>query len=357
MLKIWEKYVLRQFLSTLLFVLFGFYALYVLIDYSCHTSYIHSGITSPLKHLGVIYLSEFANRLDVLLPFAVLIATIKTLIQLNTHNELVALLAGGVAIRRILRPLLVVGLLLTGVLYLNTQFAVPKAKYTLKTITEERREHKNKRTSQPFVQHLFLDDESRIIFNQYDAYNKRFDDAYWVVDASRLYHIEHLYPHEKPPRGEGVEEFEKDSVGLLVKHSSHDEIAFNDMHFNKKRLMETTTLADELSIKQLWSRLPSLTQPKSEKQSALLTAFYYKMVTPWLCFLAILGPAPFCVRYTRTLPIFLIYACFTFIFVTFHLVMESAEVLGRRQVVDPLTIIMLPFILFSFPALWVYYRQ
>lgn len=357
MLKIWEKYILRIFLTTLLFVLLGFYGLYVLIDYSCHTSYIHSGITSPLQHLGVIYLSEFANRLDVLLPFAILIATIKTLTQLNTHNELVALLAGGVSIKRILRPLVITGFFLTAILYANAQFAVPKAKHTLKTITEERHQYKKKRSDQPFVQHLFLEDESRVIFQKYDAYNKRFYDAYWIADSDKLYHMKHLYPHEKPPRGEEVEKFERAPNGVLTKQETFSEIAFNTMQFNKKRLLETTTSPEELSIKQVWSRLPSLTNPKSEKQSALLTAFYYKVLTPWICLLAIIGPAPFCVRYTRTLPVFFIYACFTFIFVTFHLVMESAEVLGKRQVVDPLLIIFIPFILFSFPAFWYYHKQ
>jgi lipopolysaccharide export system permease protein len=356
MLKIWEKYILRLFLSTLLFVLFGLFGLYVLIDYSCHTSYIHSGITSPFTHLGIIYLSEFVNRLSVLLPFAILIATIKTLTQLNIHNELVALLAGGLSIKRLLRPLYIAGILLTLILYVNIQVAIPRAKTTLNTITEERRQHKNK-NDQPFVQSLLLEDESKVIFQKYDAFNKRFFDAYWILDTSNIYHIKHLYPYETPPRGEGVEQFSKDQKGALAQQATYTELTFNTMQFNKKRLWETTTLPDELSLKQLWSRIPSLTSAKNEKQSAILTTFYFKMVMPWLCLLAIIGPAPFCVRYTRTLPVFLLYACFTFIFVSFHLVMESAEVLGKRQVADPLMIIMLPFIIFSFPAFWYYHRQ
>ncbi len=84
----------KSFFSTLLFVLLGLYGIYVLIDYSCHTSYLYSGLDSPLRHLAVIYMSEFIERLEVLLPFATLIETIKTLTQLNAHNELVALLAG-----------------------------------------------------------------------------------------------------------------------------------------------------------------------------------------------------------------------------------------------------------------------
>lgn len=357
MLKIWEKYILKIFISTLFFVLFGFYALYVLIDYSCHTSYVYSGVTSPLLHLAVIYLSEFVCRVDVLLPFATLIATIKTLTQLNTHNELVALLAGGVSIRRIMRPLLATALLLTLFLYLNAQFAAPKAKNKLKLITEERRKYRKNKDEQIFVQHLLLQDESRLIFQKYDSLHKRFFDAYWVADSHHLYHIKHLYPYERPPRGEGVEKFEKDHLGILSKQTDYPELAFNSMRFNKKRLMETITSPDELSIKQLWERIPTLTYPKSEKQSALLTSFYYKMVIPWLCFLAVIGPAPFCVKYTRSLPVFLIYACFAFLFVTIHLVMESAEILGKRQTAEPAVAIFAPFILFSFPAFCYYYRQ
>ncbi len=66
--------------------------------------------------------------------------------------------------RRILRPLFAVGVILTIALYANAQFTAPKAKNTLKSITRERRLYRKTKAEQPFVQHLLLKDESKIIF-------------------------------------------------------------------------------------------------------------------------------------------------------------------------------------------------
>lgn len=355
--KIWEKYLLKTFFKSFFLVLFGFYGLYVLIDYSSHTTHFYGESGSVMLQFIKKYLYELSNRLDLLLPFALLIATIKTLTQLNSHNELVALLASGVSIRRILRPLLFVGLFFTALLYLNTEWVIPDAKNHLKKFTEARQVHKKEQAKQISIQHLVLSDESKVLFQNYDSIHKRFFDVFWVESSEELYHMEYLYPYEAVPRGEKVQLFQKDPDGRYVRRSYENTKIFSTMHFNQKRLQETTTLPEELSYSLLWKRLPKKGKAENEKQSAHLTVFYQKLALPWLCLLAIIGPAPFCVRFSRTLPIFFLYAVFTFGLIALHILLKASGVLGKRQVLDPFIVIFIPFALFTFPALWCYHRQ
>src|SRR5262245_5420866 len=86
---IWGRYFVKETLKVLILFIVCFYGLYVLIDFSSHaTSYHHHHIRFRLSELTSYYLSDFVKRLDVLLPFALLISTIKTLCSLNVHNEL-----------------------------------------------------------------------------------------------------------------------------------------------------------------------------------------------------------------------------------------------------------------------------
>lgn len=121
---IWERYFLKELSKVFLLILFGFYFLYVLIDYAFHTStYTH---LSFLKIL-LVYVYHLSKRALVLLPFALLMATIKVITTSNQQKEIIALLAGGISKRRLLRPFLLFALLCVSLLYFNEQFFHPFA--------------------------------------------------------------------------------------------------------------------------------------------------------------------------------------------------------------------------------------
>lgn len=356
--KIWERYFLWQFLRVLFLFLFGFYALYILLDYSSHSSSAHHHHTDlKLWELFNHYLSEFSIRLDILLPFAILIATVKTLCALNVNNELVAMMASGVRLRRLLLPFLLVVLLLTGLLYINTQFFVPRAMQTVKFMHERKRVEKNKKLDNNPVQHLILEDESTLIFQSYDNVKNRFFDAYWIRSINDIYRIKFLYPGKKGeiPQGHHVDHLKREG-DIIVLQSSANEVAFDEMVFNRKRLMETLTMPEELSLKQLYFKMPEGGICHSEKQCRLATTFYHKLAMPWLCLLAFIGPAPLCIRFSRTHHVFFIYAASTFALVAIYLAIQAATVLGERQVIEPTLAVGVPFALFLIPLLWRYSR-
>lgn len=350
-IKIWERYFLKEFLKTFSLFLGCFYALYILIDFSSNAaSYLHHHVQFQWEVTVLYYFWEFIKRVDVLLPFALLIATVRTLCNLNIHNELVALLSGGVGLKTLLRPFVAVGLFCTVLMYLNNQFLLPTALRDLKHIDTNRSREKHKNQNRAAAQHVALSDSTTLIFHNYDSANDYFFDAYWIRSLDDIYRIKYLYPNTTTtgiPSGRFVEHLQRKASGELVRLDSAFEKDFANMLFNKETLFETITPPNEQSITALWEKLPQHKEELSEKESQTVTAFLYKLVMPWFCLLAILGPAPSCLRCTRQLPIFFIFACSIFSLVAFYLIVDASVVLGERNVITPFAAVGIPFALFS----------
>lgn len=357
LLSIWERYFLREIFKVLILFMGCFYGLYVLIDYSSHTSAAYQHTHFRWWDLIIYYICEFARRADVLLPFALLIACTRTLLQLMLHNELVALMASGIPIRRLLRPFLAIGLFFTALIYLNNQFFLPEATHELDRIEASYSSlTKKKNKYRPSAQHIVLEDTSTLLFQRYDAPGERFFDAYWVRSADDIYRIKFLYPHGEVPIGNFVDHLQRDAEGKLTVAESFQTHPFSAMRFNKKKLRNTLTPPEEQSLTNLWKQLPPPKKLLSEKEAQLSSAFYFKLVMPWLCFLAIIIPIPFCVAFSRQMPVFSVYTIGILTLVIFYLVMNASLILGGHQILSPVTVIMAPFTLFASIALWRYSR-
>lgn len=344
MVKIWERYLIKELLKTFFFIIILFYGFYCLIDYAAHTSSHNQNHIQPTwTQLAFYYMAEFSKRMDVLIPFALLISSLRVLCLLNIHRELVALLACGLSKQKLLLPFLYVGLIFVAFSYMNNEYFLPKAHRMLKNIHQEYQIQQNKHKKQPQAHHFLLKDGSTILYHHYDELQHKLYDVYWVQNADRIWQMKVLHLDSTIPQGL--------DVNLLNRADGHLEIAehspsrsFDDMVFNKRKLYETLSAPDELSISQLWDKIDASNPNQSEKSSEVLTTFYRKMLMPWLPLLALLGPAPFCMRYSRSLPIFFIFALSIFAFVAFYLVVDATSVLGTRQLIAPIIAIGLPFL-------------
>jgi len=92
------------------------------------------------------------------------------------------------------------------------------------------------------------------------------------------------------------------------------------------------------------------------KRSEILIGLASKISHPWLCLLAVLAPAPFCMRFSRQFPTFLVYAASLFGLIAIYIVIDAAHVLGRRQLLDPLYALWTPFVFFFLIFGWRYVR-
>lgn len=346
--KTWERYFLRETLSVFSLIIFCFYGLFVLIDYASHNNskYYHSQMnwTEVIHH----YANEFIQRADVLIPFALLVATIRTLCSLNIHNELIALMASGTSIKRLLRPFLLIGLFFTALIYINTEFFIPKALENVRHLYNEKTLIKLKKRKKIFVQNIALNDGSTLLFQDYDKQNNRFIDAFWVKNFNEIWHFQYLYPYPylSPTKAINADLLERASPETLTKTASFSEHLMPEIEFNSKVLLDTLTPPKELPLSLLWKKLPSNQSKISEKQAEISSAFYHKMALPWLCFLAVLFPAPFCVRYSRVHSVFFIYSFSIFALVACYLTLNAALILGERQILPSFWALFIPIFLF-----------
>lgn len=342
--QIWERYFLKEMAKIFFLFLFCFYGLYVLIDYASHTSALphhHSQIQG--QELARYYLFIFASRAEILIPFALLIAVVKTLTSLNHSHEWVAFMAGGFKTHLLLRPFLFMALLCTALIYANEQYLLPAALKKLRYIEDATKHQTSRNKLTLAVRHLILEDGSLFLFQSYDTAQERFFDAYWIQSIDNVYRIKYLYPYSPHLTSLYVDHLERGLSGELILKESFEKLSLPQIRFNKKLLQSTLLDPDALSLTDLWSQLPSNFKDLSEKESKVLTAFYWKIIIPWLCILAIIAPAPFCLTYSRHLPIFLIYVCGIFGLIAFYLFMDAAQVMAKRQVFPPAWALTLPF--------------
>ena len=342
--KIWQRYLFMELMRVFGLFLACFYFLYVLIDYSVHTKDFQNG-TLSFVHIAAYYGCQFTKRGDILIPIAILIATIKVLTTSNLRGEIVALATGGISLKKIIGPLLMVAALCSFFLYLNFQFLQP---FSLKQISafEDnffKTQTKGKETKP--VHALVLEDNSLLIYQSYDQGKKSFMDAYWLIDTDHLFRIQSLFPFEKIPYGIHVDYLERSSGGELLKSASFGNCPFPQMRFDSKTLFSAAHPPRMQSISQLahtmgWKQMGLGKMNDRAAESA--TFFYFKLISPLICFLAVIGPAPFCLRFSRNLPVYLIYALSLFGMIAFYTLVNSSVVLGESQVIPPIIAILLP---------------
>lgn len=344
----WEKYFYKKIISTALLFLLVFYGLYVLIDYSSHLSgaHYHHSMLKPLELL-LHYFAEFALRADLLLPFALLIATIHTLTQLNIHSELISLLASGHSMFRLMRPFLVSGLVVVMLLYANHEWVIPRAAREVQTLNKKYKVRKEKTSHLIAAQSLKLEDGTHIIYREFDPALKKFYEVYYIPTIDEVWRIGELNPFDGIPQGTFVDHFQRDVHGNLQPIDSAENKTFPNLHFQEASLKAILIDIEDLPLSKLYQESPAEKNAEEDEKSArMVTALYRKLALPWLALLAVIGPAPFCVRFSRKLNLFLIFTAGIFGLAGLYLFFDAATVLGERQVIAPSLAILWPMALF-----------
>ena len=343
--KIWERYFIKQIVSIFLLFIVCFYGLYVLIDYSSRGNSYRSFHFSYLD-LAKYYLYLFLQRLDILIPFAFLIACVRTLCLLNSRNELIALMASGIKLKTLLRPFLACALLLTTLLYINNEFLLPYAWKSLRQLEDSHFEEKNLSEEYKQVQHILLNDNKHSSLYSYDSTREIFHDVYWIRSLDDIYYIKKLSPYREQPLGEFVSHFLRDKSNKLLLKDSWKSHLFPEIRFNQEAISESLALPNEQSLTNLWKKLPARGKELTDRDAQVLTSFYYKLAMPWLCLLVFIAPAPFCLKFSRQMHVFMIYICSMFGTVAFYLIVNTGLVMGESQVIPPAYAVGVPFAAF-----------
>ncbi|HYY26679.1 MAG TPA: LptF/LptG family permease [Chthoniobacterales bacterium] len=112
MQRIFDRYLLKNFLVPFIYSLFGMLAIWLVYDLGEHANDFQEA------HLGFqpiaqFYLAQFPFIIVNQVPLSVLLGLLYVLTRMSRRNEIVSMLSAGVSVPRVLFPLILLGLVLT----------------------------------------------------------------------------------------------------------------------------------------------------------------------------------------------------------------------------------------------------
>jgi len=349
-MRLWKRYLFREITKGVLLFLAGCYLIYSLLDYSFRAK-LFTEAKIPALELLCYYGWQFALQLELLLPLAIMLTTIRLLCTLNVHRELTALMAGGISMRQIATPFLLTALGCSCMLYLNYQALYPEATVSLNRF-EDRYFHHRQISGSRALNAIRLADGSKLLYHRYDSDRERFHDTYWICSPNEIVRIKELSPYGEHPVGLCVDHLVRSDEGEVSLQSSKAETTLETMRFDRRDLLTALMSAKSLSITKLWKRRPTGPRTLTDREAELLTQLHKKLAMPLFAPLACLAPLPFCLHFRRRMPVVIIYGLSIIGFVTFLTTLNAAEILGDGHVFAPAVAIWAPVSLFLLSIGW-----
>jgi lipopolysaccharide export system permease protein len=128
-----DRYILRQFLPPLLFA-FAAMTSIMLLNQVARRFGALVGKGLPWSVIGEVFLLCLPFIIAMTLPMAVLVAMLYTFSHLAADSEITAMRASGVSVLQLLRPMLLAGVLLTGINFWFTDQILPDSNARLRNL-------------------------------------------------------------------------------------------------------------------------------------------------------------------------------------------------------------------------------
>ncbi len=124
-MNILNRYVSKLFIKNIVILMASFISIYILIDFFEKID----DFTEKGKPMALVVKFFFLNIpfvLDQMGPICILLAGVLTIGSLNHSNELIALKAAGIPLKKISRPIIICSIVATMLLLAMAQFVLPK---------------------------------------------------------------------------------------------------------------------------------------------------------------------------------------------------------------------------------------
>src|SRR5690606_36626210 len=128
-LKLLDKYILKRFLSTFVFVVLILLAIVTVIDLTEKMDKYARANLSALENLG--YYKDFIPWIGSLItPITIFIATVYACSRMATHSEIIAMLSAGISFKRSLVPYFIGATLVAIVSFALNDWVIPNSNKT-----------------------------------------------------------------------------------------------------------------------------------------------------------------------------------------------------------------------------------
>ena len=343
--KIWEKSIFKSLISTFLFITLSFYLFYGLIDYSINAKQLVGLGSNNFGEIVLYYYSLFVKRADIVFLISFAISTIKVLTRLNENRELVALLAVGLKKRVLLRPIFLFGTLVTLLILSNFQWLIPSSIVYVEQFEKQNlKKNKKKTFKRTTAYKLQLKTKQTIVFSKHLPSENIFEDLYIISSLDEIWKIKKMVysPAAQKAVGFYVEHLIRNESGNLILKEYQEKKEFEDFEvdytFGSKKEInyESYSLSALFKINHSGNNLIDLNPQKARAH------LIYKIIISIISLLIIIACAPFCIIFSRKLPIFVIYGMSIFGVIGFITLLDCALILAENQVVSPFKALITP---------------
>jgi lipopolysaccharide export system permease protein len=171
-MQILDRYLLKQFLSVLLFALLSFWIIFLIVDLVEHIDVFIDRQAAPGAVIRY-YLFYSPYILVLVSPIAVLLSSLFSLGLLARQNELLAMKSSGISLYRILSPLLVLALIISSLVMLAGNFLIPYTNQKSFKIHAREIEKKNQ-GKEVSLNDIYLQTENQqiVYLNHYNSQKK-----------------------------------------------------------------------------------------------------------------------------------------------------------------------------------------
>lgn len=316
-MKIWQRYLIRETIGTLFLLLFGFYFLYALMDYSLHAKAFlkHPAIGFP--QISVYYLCVMIKRFEFLFPLAMLFATIRLYTSMNRHHELLAFHVGGISLYKLIIPPLFIATCLSGSLYIIYEWVFPHSvsyvEYIQNTVFKKDVALSDRLRVTKF------DDGTKLIYTTFSP-EEGCKEVYYIISIDELYHSKQLQLVDGKWTGFFVDHFVRNPEGHLVQNESFRSFDFSPF------------FADPRGVRPIPHENRSISELAREGGSGAGSALAKKVTSPLLPILAVLGIVPYCIRFKRNQTSFILYSASFAAFMSFFVGTIACSILGQYEI-------------------------
>lgn len=302
-----DRYLFRKTLSAFLITTFGFLLLFLLMDFQDSMSDLTSA-KDPAKFLPTYYAVLLSQTVVLLLPFTILLALLYSLGQLSASREIIAFTQTGRGISRLLRPLIVLGCLLSLISFFLNFHLAPWAKGYREALLNSADKEETSQASN-VIHHTPADKRLWHIGGfPYDLSGKS---PLTNVQISTRNPDGSLHDRLKSPRVSWNREtgdwsFAKPSRLLIHTHPTPeyeknlpDPLIIAGWSETPSQLIQEGLDARYLGIPGIQDWLRTNPDRNTFRARAFDTQFHYRWAQPWLCLVTVLLAAPLGISFAR----------------------------------------------------------
>jgi len=333
-----DKYIIKQFIVTFLFALFAFILIFVIIDLMEHLDdFIDHNAT--IKIILLYYFVFIPEIIRLMIPVAVLLASLFVTGKLSARNEITAIKSSGISIYRYLAPFLIAAFLISIVAVYFGGYAVPEANKKKLYIEQK---YLGKSLNASGVNVFFQDSPSRIVTIDYFDANtliannvsiQDFDPTNLTKITKRIDAIKMSYDTTRKAwiLINGTERiFKEDSI----KFKAFKKLTLKNLNFKPEEILKKQNVPEELTLTELKSYARDRIKTGNDP-TRIEIEYHSRIAFAFASLIVVLLGAPISVnKRTGNLAIqFGISLAVTFLYLVF---MKIFQAMGKNGIFNPI---------------------